>query len=92
MTADLLAQLLPLGIDALYVLVGQRTDAIAAPHHLDVKVLTDVIRLVEQLLAKTGSTFTPAQKAKHVVALYQALASGQELNAKAITDALARAA
>ena len=92
-TADLLALLLPLGIDALYVLGGQHTTAVSAPTPLvDTKVLTDVIRLVEQLLAKTGRTFTPAQKAKHVVALYQAFATGKEMDAKAITDAMSRAA
>ena len=92
-TADLLALLLPLGIDALYVLTGQRSAAVAAPIPLlDTKVLTDVIKLVEQLLAKTGRTFTPAQKAKHVAALYQAFASGQEMDANSIAEALARAA
>ena len=91
-TADLLALLIPLGVDPLRVLTGQSASAVAAPSTLDAELLADAIKVVEQLLAKTGRTFTPAKKAKHVVALYQAFSSGSDADASAVTEALTRAA
>lgn len=93
--AAYLAALAAAGVDVLYVLTGQRMGAAAAPQPapaLDTQLLADAIKLVEQLLVKRGRTFTPAQKAKHVVALYQAFASGSDAGASAVTEALMRAA
>lgn len=92
-SAAYLAAIAAAGVDVLYILKGQHAGVAATPAPLlDTRVLADVIKLVEQLLVKTGRTFTPAQKAKHVAALYQAFVSGQKMDANAITEALARAA
>lgn len=94
--AEVLAGYAAAGADVLYILTGQRSgDAAVVPvatPALDAELLADAIKVVEQLLAKTGRTFTPAKKAKHVVALYQAFSSGSDAGASAVTEALTRAA
>lgn len=91
-----LAAIAAAGADVLYILTGQRSGGAAvvpvATPALDAELLADAIKVVEQLLAKTGRTFTPAKKAKHVVALYQAFSSGSDAGASAVTEALTRAA
>ena len=91
--AEFLAAIAAAGADVLYVLTGQRMGSAAVTQpSLNTELLADAIELVEKLLTKTGRTFTPAKKAKHVAALYQAFSSGQEVDTNAIAAAMTRAA
>jgi hypothetical protein len=72
--------------------MGQRAGALSQQLAIDEPLLAESIKVVEQLLAKTGRSLSPAKKAKHVIALYHALSSGQEGGADAISQALARVA
>jgi hypothetical protein len=90
--AKALAAIAAAGANVLYILTGQRAGTQSQQLALDERLLAESIKVVEQLLAKTGRSLSPAKKAKHVIALYHALSSGQEGGADAIGQALARAA